>query len=105
MFREEQTVTGLLNRLEREGLVKRVPKRKGKPFTEVKITDKGTAAAGAGVEIAMALITEIMSIFSVPEHEELQRMLRLLQRKVAELLQVELVLQDYSVEETIPAPC
>jgi len=105
MFREEQTVTGLLNRLEREGLVKRVPKRKGKPFTEIKITDKGTEAAGAGVEIAMALITEIMSIFSAPEHEELQRMLRLLQRKVAELLQVELVPQDYSVEETIPAPC
>ena len=104
MFREEQTVTGLLNRMEREGLVKRVPKRKGKPFTEIKITDKGTAAAGAGVEIAMALITEIMSIFSAPEHEELQRMLRLLQHKIAELLQVELVLKDYSVEETIPAP-
>ena len=52
----------------------------------------------------MALIIEIMSIFSAPEHEELQRMLRLLQRKIAELLQVELVLQDYSVEGTIPAP-
>ena len=104
VFREEQTITGVLNRMEREGLVRRVPKRKGKPFTEIKITDKGTAAAGAGVEIAMALITEIMSTFSAPEHEELQRMLRLLQRKIAELLQVELVLKDYSVEETIPAP-
>jgi len=102
MFREEQTITGLLNRLEREGLLKRVSKRKGKPFTEIKITDKGTAAAGAGVEVAMALITEIMSTFSAPEHEELQRMLRLLQRKIAELLQVEL--EDYSVEGTIPAP-
>ena len=79
MFREEQTVTGLLNRLEREGMVKRVPKRKGKPFTEIKITDKGTEAAGAGVEIAMSLITEVMSTLSAPEHEELQRLLQILQ--------------------------
>ena len=105
IFREEQTVTGLLNRMEREGLLKRVPKRKGKPFTEVKITDKGTEAAGAGVAIAMSLITEIMSTLSAPEHEELQRLLQVLQRKVAEMLQVELVLKDYSAEEAITAPC
>ncbi len=101
MFREEQTITGLLNRLEREGLVKRIPKRKGKPFTELKITDKGREAAGAGIKVAKALMTEIMSTLSAPEHEELQRMLRVLQRKMAELLQMELVpLPDYSAEAT-----
>ncbi len=101
MFREEQTITGLLNRLEREGLVRRIPKRKGKPFTELKITDKGREAAGAGIEVARALMTEIMSTLSAPEHEELQRVLRVLERKMAELLQMELVpLPDYSAEAT-----
>ena len=33
LFRENQTIAGLLNRMESEGLVKRVPKRKGHPFT------------------------------------------------------------------------
>ena len=103
IFREEQTVTGLLNRMEREGLLKRVPKRKGKPFTEVKITDKGREAASAGVEIALSLIAEIMSTLSTTEQEELQRLLQVLQRKVAEMLQVELVLQDYSAKEIILA--
>ena len=34
--RENQTIAGLLNRMEKFGLVQRIPKRKGKPFTEVK---------------------------------------------------------------------
>ena len=103
IFREEQTVTGLLNRMERDGLVTRVPKRKGKPFTEVKITAKGTEAASSAIEVARALISEIMSTLSPPEHEELQRILRILQGKIAEFLQIELTpMPGYSAEETIP---
>lgn len=102
IFREEQSVTGLLNRMEREGLVRRYAKRKGKPYTEVKITDKGTEAADAGVQVAKALITEVMSTLSPPEHEELQRILRVLQGKIAELLYIEVVPADYSAKDTIP---
>ena len=101
IFREEQTVTGLLNRMEREGLLKRVPKRKGKPFTEIKITEKGTEAAGDAIVVAKALIVDIMSTLSAAEHEELQRMLRVLQSKIAELLRIELVTRDYSEDDTI----
>jgi len=34
LFREAQTIVGALNRMEREGLIKRIPKRKGKPLSE-----------------------------------------------------------------------
>ncbi len=103
LSRQSQTVTGLLNRLERKGLLKRVPRRKGKPFTEIKITDKGTEAVGPAIEVARALMKEIMSTLSAREHEDVQRVLRVLQRKTAELLQVELTSLpgDYA-KETIP---
>jgi len=102
IFREEQTVTGLLNRMEREGLLKRVPKRKGQPFTEIKITANGVEAAGTAIEVARALIREIMSSLSATEHEELQRMLRVLQGKMAELLGIELTPVHYDAKDTVP---
>ncbi|MCJ7523036.1 MAG: MarR family transcriptional regulator, partial [Dehalococcoidia bacterium] len=51
VFRENQTVAGLLNRMESEGYVKRIPKRKGHPFTEVKLTPRGEELCGPGIEI------------------------------------------------------
>src|SRR4030043_1565170 len=51
MFRENQTIAGLLNRMEKEGLVSRVPKRKGHPFTEVKMTPKGEKLCEQGIEV------------------------------------------------------
>ncbi len=102
LSRQSQTVTGLLNRLERKGLLKRVLRRKGKPFTEIKITDKGTETVGPAIEVARALMKEIMSTLSAREHEDVQRVLRVLQRKTAELLQVELTpLPAEYAEETI----
>src|SRR4030043_1731917 len=46
VFRENQTIAGLLNRMEREGLVIRVPKRKVHPFTEVRMTPRGMRLVG-----------------------------------------------------------
>ncbi len=46
-----QTMTGLINRMETDGLVRRVPRRKGKPFTEVKVTAKGEETCGRGVPL------------------------------------------------------
>jgi len=90
LFRKASTITGLLNRMEREGLVKRVPNRTGKPFIEVQITAKGKEALGPAIEVAKALITAIMSRLSAEEHEQLQKLLRVLQETVAEQLHLEL---------------
>src|SRR4030043_2034919 len=56
LFRENQTIAGLLNRMEKEGLVTRIPKRKGHPFTEVKMTPKGEKLVGPGEEVFKGII-------------------------------------------------
>lgn len=102
-FRENQTIAGMLNRMESEGLVRRVPKRKGKPFTEVQITDKGKEAVGPGIEVLNALITNIMSSLSVEDHEQLQRILRVIQNNLVEELRLELKPPPgYAPAETVP---
>jgi len=75
VFRENQTIAGLLNRMENEGLVTRVPKRKGHPFTEVKITPKGEKLAGPGIEVYKGLIKGLVSGVSVDEQKQIQKML------------------------------
>jgi len=91
LFRESQTIAALLSRMEREGLVTRVPKRKGKPFTEVKITDKGEETRVAGLEVANDVVADIMSCLSPEEHRHLQEMLRKLRQKALEHLRIELL--------------
>ena len=103
IFRETQTVAELLNRMEREGLVTRIPKKKGRPFTEVTITAKGKEACGPGIDVAKDLITRIMSTLSDGEHEQLQKLLRVLLQKAAEELHLEIgPLPGYSAGEAIP---
>ena len=46
LFRKSHSVAGLLDRMERDGLVRRVPKRKGHPFTEIQLTEKGRELVG-----------------------------------------------------------
>jgi DNA-binding MarR family transcriptional regulator len=94
MFRENQTIAGLLNRMEKEGLVRRVPKRKGHPFTEVKITDKGRKVCDPGVEILKTTITKSMACLSHEQQEQLRKILGVLREKM---------LQDMHVEPRKPA--
>jgi MarR family transcriptional regulator for hemolysin len=89
-FRENQTIAGLLNRMEKDGLVKRIPKRKGHPFTEVKLTAKGEEACGPGVEIYKKLITGLMTDLSTDEQEQLQKLLRGLRDKMLDELHMEI---------------
>ena len=91
LFRESQTIAGLVSRMEREGLVKRVPKRKGRPFTEVKLTAKGEELRPGGIEAATSLIARIMSCLSAEEHEQLQKLLRKLRQNALEELHIELL--------------
>ena len=76
LFRENQTIAGLLNRMEREGLVKRVPKRKGHPFTEVRLTERGEELCGPGIEIMKQMISSILGDMPADRQALLQDLLR-----------------------------
>ena len=77
--------------MEREGLVRRVPKRKGKPFTEVRVTAKGEEICGRGIDVATSLVTRLMSALSAEELEQLQNLLRKLREKALDELHIELL--------------
>jgi DNA-binding MarR family transcriptional regulator len=92
-FRESQTIAALLDRMEKEGLVRRIPKRKGHPFTEVQITEKGKEAWQKGVKIAMAVAEDTMSALPAEELEQLGGLLRKLRQKALGELRLQLMPQ------------
>ena len=87
--RENQTIAGLLNRMEKDGLVQRIPKRKGKPFTEVKITPKGEQLCDAGQPIMKALVSDVGAGLSVEQHEQFHGLAQVLRDKSLEKLYLE----------------
>ena len=89
MFRENQTIAGLLNRMEKDGLVKRVPKRKGHPFTEVKLTERGRELCDPGVEVLKNVILALASDMSVEQQKRFQDELRPLRDKMLDALHME----------------
>ena len=91
LFRESQTIAAMLSRMEREGLVKRVPKRKGKPYTEVIATAKGKELCGPAVEVTISFAMELMSCLSAEELEQLQKLLRKIRQKALDQLYIELL--------------
>lgn len=100
-FRESQTVAGLVSRMEREGLVRRVPKRKGHPFTEVKITAEGEKAFTRGIEAGLSTVADIMSSLSPEELEQLQGLLRKIRQKALKELGVKLLPPPATLGEDI----
>ncbi|MEE8471501.1 MAG: MarR family transcriptional regulator, partial [Dehalococcoidia bacterium] len=101
--RESQSVTGLLNRMESEGLITRIPKRKGRPFTEVRLTDKGEEACIIGVAVLKRVITEVMSPLQTDELEHIHEPLRALRQQAAKALHLEVSLPpNLAPEEAIP---
>jgi DNA-binding MarR family transcriptional regulator len=90
LFRENQTIAGLLNRMEQDGLVKRVPKRKGHPFTEIRLTPKGEKACGPGVEAYKKVIISAMSEMSENDQKSLRDSLRPLRDKMVDELHLEM---------------
>jgi len=81
--------------MEKEGLIERVPKRKGRPFTEVKIAAKGKELLGPSMERSSAIGTKLMGSLSAEELEQLQKLLRKIRQVALEELRIELV----------PGPC
>ncbi|MEE8469942.1 MAG: MarR family transcriptional regulator [Dehalococcoidia bacterium] len=104
VFREAQTVAGLLNRLEKEGFVKRVPKRKGRPFTEIKMTPKGEEACGPGIEIFKRIIVGLSSDLSAKERDQLHKTLRALRQKMLDELHLEIDQQPVGLSPDKPIP-
>ena len=84
--RENQTIAGLLNRMEREGLVQRIPKRKGHPFTEVKITAKGTKLLDAALPVFKSVVSDLISDMPGQKQRECQQWHRELRDKALDKL-------------------
>ena len=101
--RQSQSVTGLINRMEQDGLVTRIPKRKGRPYTEIKLTAKGEELCNRGIEVLKSVITGIISSLTAEEIEQLQVPLRTLRQQALDGLYLELSLPpDVSPDETLP---
>ena len=89
VHRENQTIAGLLNRMEKEDLVQRIPKRKGHPFTEVKMTAKGEKLLDAGLPIFRSVVSDLMSDMPVKKQKECQEWHRELRDKALDKLHLE----------------
>jgi len=98
LFREGQTIAGLLNRMEKEGLVTRDKKRKGKPYTEVKATAKGEELCEPGVQTLVSFVRDIMSCLSAEELEQLHKLLIKIRRRALDELRTELLPGTPSVD-------
>jgi len=90
VFRAPHTIAGLLKRMEKEGLVIRIPKKPGHPYTEVKLTRKGKKACAPAIEILKDVIAETMSVMSEEELEKLGELIRPLQLRALEMLNMNL---------------
>jgi DNA-binding MarR family transcriptional regulator len=103
VFRAPHTVAGMLNRMEKEGLIVRIPKEPGHPFTEVKLTDKGEEACSPRIDILKDVIAELMSVLSEEELQQLLELTRPLQKKALEMLHMKLKQSPGTPEEvTMP---
>ena len=90
--RESQSVTGLLNRMEREGLVTRIPKRKGRPFTEIKLTPRGDEVCDKGIAVLKKVVEDQMASLKKEEMGQLNMRLKSLRQQAVDTLHLELTL-------------
>ena len=103
VFRAPHTVVGMLNRMEKEGLVVRIPKEPGHPFTEVKLTAKGEEACAPAIDLLKDVIAETMSVLSEEELEQLLKLTRVLLLKALDMLHMKLKPSPGAPEEvTMP---
>ena len=91
LFRKPHTVSGLLTRMETEGLIKRekpdTPENQG-PMRTI-VTDKGIATYKQGMRIMMNSITRIMERVTQEELEQLDKGLRSLRNSFLSEMNIE----------------
>ncbi len=90
VFRAPHTVAAMLNRMEKEGLIVRIRKRQGHPFTEVRLTAKGRKLCSPRIAVLKDVIAEVMSAMSDEELAQLVELTRPLQMKALEMLHTKL---------------
>jgi DNA-binding MarR family transcriptional regulator len=91
LFRQSQSVAGLLDRMEGQGLVRRRRKQKGQPFTEVRLTAKGEKLSRRALDANMVLARAFGSELSAKELEQFVKLLRKVRDSILEKLQVQLI--------------
>lgn len=85
-----QSVVGLVNRMEEQGLVRRTPKSRGHPWTEVRLTARGEEICRGGIALIRELMSETAPTLTVEEQMQLQRLLRALRAEMLKALRLEL---------------
>ena len=88
LYRETHSVSGLLNRMEKEGLIRRVKDLKKKNWVRVEITEKGEDAYRRSLEGNR--IQEIMSSLLSSEQATLKAHVTILQNKAIQELRAQL---------------
>lgn len=86
LFREPHTISGLLSRMEKQGLIKRVRDLQRKNMVRVAMTDKGEKAYRKVMEVSA--IHSIMSSLSSREQEGLREALMKVRRRALEELRM-----------------
>jgi DNA-binding MarR family transcriptional regulator len=104
LFREPQSIAGVLNRMEKDGLIKRLPKRKGQPYTQITMTPKGEQLCGPGIEIHKTLIKALTSDMSEDDRQHLHRILRDLRQKMLAEIHMEIEDQPPELPSDRPIP-
>ncbi|MHC1578967.1 MAG: MarR family winged helix-turn-helix transcriptional regulator [Dehalococcoidia bacterium] len=87
MFRESHSVSGLLDRMQEKGLIKRTKDLEKKNLVRVSLTDKGKQAYESSLDIEA--IHRILSSLSEEQRQQLATCLEILRNKAVEELRTE----------------
>jgi DNA-binding MarR family transcriptional regulator len=82
VFREKNTITAVINKLEREGVVRREPSTNDRRSVKVVITEKGWKEANRLSPIAQELSREALSCLDKQKVEELVETMRTLRENL-----------------------
>jgi DNA-binding MarR family transcriptional regulator len=82
VFREKNSVTAVINTLEREGVVRRVPSSEDRRSVKVVITDKGWQEANRLNPVAQELCREALSCMDREQVENLVAVMRTLRESL-----------------------
>ena len=75
---ENSTISGILERMEKKGLIKRMISKEDRRFIQIMLTEKGAALEEDVLAAVEKVNEEVMSVFSKEECENLKTQLRLL---------------------------
>ena len=75
---ENSTISGILERMEKKGLIKRMISKEDRRFIQIMLTEKGAALEEDVLAAVDKVNEEVMSVFSKEECENLKTQLRVL---------------------------